>query len=79
MAIERPDVRGAHSAAAPTLDGPPPVSSPRCAQYQVGDTVTLWVNKVGPYNNPQETCECRLTARLGAATRVQRSAHGEQP
>lgn len=29
-------------------------------QYQVGDTVTLWVNKVGPYNNPQETCECPL-------------------
>jgi transmembrane 9 superfamily protein 3 len=24
-------------------------------RYQVGDTVTLWVNKVGPYNNPQET------------------------
>lgn len=23
--------------------------------YQVGDTLTLWVNKVGPYNNPQET------------------------
>lgn len=24
-------------------------------QYQDGETVTLWVNKVGPYNNPQET------------------------
>lgn len=24
-------------------------------QYVVGDTVRLWVNKVGPYNNPQET------------------------
>lgn len=24
-------------------------------QYQDGDPVTLWVNKVGPYNNPQET------------------------
>ncbi|KAG6487356.1 hypothetical protein ZIOFF_055942 [Zingiber officinale] len=23
--------------------------------YQAGDLVTLWVNKVGPYNNPQET------------------------
>ncbi|KAF7803615.1 transmembrane 9 superfamily member 1 [Senna tora] len=23
--------------------------------YQPGDPVTLWVNKVGPYNNPQET------------------------
>ncbi|MBA0843015.1 hypothetical protein Goarm_000241 [Gossypium armourianum] len=24
-------------------------------QYQPDDPVTLWVNKVGPYNNPQET------------------------
>jgi len=24
-------------------------------QYQPDDQVTLWVNKVGPYNNPQET------------------------
>ena len=24
-------------------------------QYQDGEAVTLWVNKVGPYNNPQET------------------------
>ncbi|XP_022863276.1 transmembrane 9 superfamily member 1-like [Olea europaea var. sylvestris] len=24
-------------------------------QYQQSDPVTLWVNKVGPYNNPQET------------------------
>jgi transmembrane 9 superfamily protein 3 len=24
-------------------------------QYQKGDQVMLWVNKVGPYNNPQET------------------------
>lgn len=24
-------------------------------RYQVGDPMTLWVNKVGPYNNPQET------------------------
>ncbi|KAL8482509.1 hypothetical protein ACS0TY_027991 [Phlomoides rotata] len=24
-------------------------------KYQDGDPVTLWVNKVGPYNNPQET------------------------
>lgn len=24
-------------------------------QYAVGDPVRLWVNKVGPYNNPQET------------------------
>ncbi|XP_077226323.1 transmembrane 9 superfamily member 1-like [Tasmannia lanceolata] len=24
-------------------------------KYQVDDPVTLWVNKVGPYNNPQET------------------------
>ncbi|XP_073285940.1 transmembrane 9 superfamily member 1-like [Primulina huaijiensis] len=24
-------------------------------KYQAGDPVTLWVNKVGPFNNPQET------------------------
>jgi len=24
-------------------------------QYQAEEQVTLWVNKVGPYNNPQET------------------------
>lgn len=24
-------------------------------QYQPDEPVTLWVNKVGPYNNPQET------------------------
>ncbi|KAK1354485.1 Transmembrane 9 superfamily member [Heracleum sosnowskyi] len=24
-------------------------------QYKADDSVTLWVNKVGPYNNPQET------------------------
>jgi transmembrane 9 superfamily protein 3 len=23
--------------------------------YEAGDDVTLWVNKVGPYHNPQET------------------------
>lgn len=29
----------------------------RCSplQYQSDEKVTLWVNKVGPYNNPQET------------------------
>lgn len=36
-----------------TSDGPfPPLLAP---QYAVGDEVKLWVNKVGPYNNPQET------------------------
>ena len=24
-------------------------------KYQADEQVTLWVNKVGPYNNPQET------------------------
>ena len=24
-------------------------------QYNIGEAVRLWVNKVGPYNNPQET------------------------
>lgn len=53
----------------------PPTCSRRCSnlcaptclllwlQYQVGDTVTLWVNKVGPYNNPQETCEWTASRR----------------
>ncbi|GER27522.1 transmembrane 9 superfamily protein member [Striga asiatica] len=27
----------------------------RNVQFQDGEAVTLWVNKVGPYNNPQET------------------------
>jgi transmembrane 9 superfamily protein 3 len=31
---------------APALSAPP--------QYAPGDPVTLWVNKVGPYNNPQQ-------------------------
>ena len=25
------------------------------AQYEDGEEVILWVNKVGPYRNPQET------------------------
>lgn len=29
--------------------------TPEPPQYVVGDAVRLWVNKVGPYNNPQET------------------------
>ncbi|XP_060197925.1 transmembrane 9 superfamily member 1-like [Lycium barbarum] len=28
---------------------------PSFAKYQADEAVTLWVNKVGPYNNPQET------------------------
>nr|XP_009593535.1 transmembrane 9 superfamily member 1-like [Nicotiana tomentosiformis] len=28
---------------------------PSFAKYQADEPVTLWVNKVGPYNNPQET------------------------
>uniref|UniRef100_A0A3Q7IUF3 Transmembrane 9 superfamily member n=1 Tax=Solanum lycopersicum TaxID=4081 RepID=A0A3Q7IUF3_SOLLC len=28
---------------------------PSLAKYQADEPVTLWVNKVGPYNNPQET------------------------
>lgn len=30
-------------------------ASSALGKYQDGDAVTLWVNKVGPYNNPQET------------------------
>ncbi|GAB4847845.1 Transmembrane 9 super member 1 [Ancistrocladus abbreviatus] len=33
----------------------PGLSSESDHKYQPDDTVTLWVNKVGPYNNPQET------------------------
>ncbi|CAA7400333.1 unnamed protein product [Spirodela intermedia] len=31
------------------------VSASEYHKYQLGDPVTLWVNKVGPYDNPQET------------------------
>ncbi|KAG6406936.1 hypothetical protein SASPL_134553 [Salvia splendens] len=31
------------------------VASPVFGKYKADDPVTLWVNKVGPYNNPQET------------------------
>jgi transmembrane 9 superfamily member 3 len=26
-----------------------------CSQYQEGEEVTVWVNKIGPFHNPQET------------------------
>lgn len=26
-----------------------------CTQYDKGDEVVVWVNKIGPFNNPQET------------------------
>lgn len=26
-----------------------------CLQYSKGDEVVIWVNKIGPFNNPQET------------------------
>lgn len=32
-----------------------PLSLRMCLQYKDGEEVTLWVNKVGPYHNPQET------------------------
>ncbi|KAG8389658.1 hypothetical protein BUALT_Bualt01G0001800 [Buddleja alternifolia] len=31
------------------------LASSTLAKYQADEAVTLWVNKVGPYNNPQET------------------------
>ncbi|KAF3675376.1 Transmembrane 9 superfamily member 3 [Capsicum annuum] len=31
------------------------LACPTLAKYQENDTVTLWVNKAGPYDNPQET------------------------
>lgn len=27
----------------------------RWRQYEVGEEVVVWVNKIGPFNNPQET------------------------
>ncbi|PKI74859.1 transmembrane 9 superfamily member 1-like [Punica granatum] len=33
----------------------PALASESDHRYQADDRVTLWVNKVGPYNNPQET------------------------
>jgi len=33
----------------------PALASDYDHKYQQNDPVTLWVNKVGPYNNPQET------------------------
>lgn len=41
-----------------------------CAQYEKGEQVVLWLNKIGPYHNPQETYSyhslpfCRPTQRL---------------
>ena len=43
-------------------------------QYAIGDMTTLWVNKVGPYNNPQETYQyfdlpfCRPDGALALAS-----------
>ncbi|KAL0927063.1 hypothetical protein M5K25_001218 [Dendrobium thyrsiflorum] len=37
------------------LTAAPASASESDHKYQPDDTVTLWVNKVGPYNNPQET------------------------
>lgn len=40
-------------------------------QYQSDEPITLWVNKVGPYNNPQETYNyyslpfCRQPGKAG--------------
>lgn len=48
-----------------------------CAlQYNTGEAVTLWVNKVGPYNNPQETCELW---RSRGSCRGRRCAAAEAP
>jgi hypothetical protein len=34
---------------------PPHARAAHCCRYAIGDAVRLWVNKVGPYNNPTET------------------------
>ena len=47
---------------------PPTPHTASSAQYEPGEKVNLWVNKVGPYHNPQETYEyfslpyCQVTA-----------------
>ncbi|KAG9132545.1 hypothetical protein Leryth_008477 [Lithospermum erythrorhizon] len=41
--------------AAVLVSSPVALSSDYDHKYQPDDPVTLWVNKVGPYNNPQET------------------------
>lgn len=44
-------------------------------QYQDGERVALWVNKVGPYNNPQETYNyyhlpfCRINPKAAAVSK----------
>eukprot|EP00884_Botryococcus_braunii_P014931 jgi/Botrbrau1/23439/Bobra.0712s0001.1 len=48
-------------------------------KYVTGETVNLWVNKVGPYNNPQETYNyyylpfCRPSGQLKAPAEVGRT------
>ena len=50
--------------------------------YKEGDQVTLWVNKIGPYHNPQETYEyydlpfCKPT--MGVETTKKSHSLGEQ-
>ena len=39
------------------------VANERLHKYNVGERVNLWVNRVGPYHNPQEvSARCARTA-----------------
>jgi hypothetical protein len=37
--------------------------APPLVQYVDGEEVILWVNKVGPFRNPQETYKCKAGVR----------------
>lgn len=60
----------------------PAYSNDKTHKYAVGDRVDLWVNKVGPYHNPQETYEyfklpyCK--PELGIKTKKKSLSIGEQ-
>ncbi len=36
-----------------------------CLQYEDNEVVKVWVNKVGPYNNPQQASHVSVPAPLG--------------
>ncbi|CAD7698457.1 unnamed protein product [Ostreobium quekettii] len=50
-----PGVRVALAAALWIVLLGPAAGDERTHQYKIGEPVILWVNKIGPYNNPQET------------------------
>lgn len=44
-------------------------------RYSEGDAVRLWVNKVGPYNNPQETCAPHVTKLIKKINSMPQCCH----